>query len=98
MSYFTIIKLPTFLDERDGLTVLDGALPFEIKRTFWIYGADGQLRGGHRHVKTRQAMIAVTGTVSMYMNDGLRSETVVLEDPSHCLLVEPDRYHSIAQT
>ena len=43
MSYFTIIKLPTFLDERDGLTVLDGALPFEMKRTYWSYGADGQV-------------------------------------------------------
>ena len=95
MSYFTIIELPTFLDARGGLTVLDGALPFEIKRTYWIYGADGQVRGGHRHGKTRQALIAVTGAVSMYMNDGRRSETVVLNDPSHCLLVEPKDWHTM---
>jgi dTDP-4-dehydrorhamnose 3,5-epimerase-like enzyme len=95
MSYFTIIELPTFLDARGGLTVLDGALPFEIKRTYWIYGADGQVRGGHRHVKTRQALIAVTGAVSMYMNDGRRSETVVLDAPSHCLLVEPKDWHTM---
>ena len=95
MSYFTIIELPTFLDARGGLTVLDGALPFEIKRTYWIYGADGQVRGGHRHAKTRQALIAVTGAVSMYMNDGRRSETVVLNAPSHCLLVEPKDWHTM---
>ena len=95
MSYFTIIELPTFLDARGGLTVLDGALPFEIKRIYWIYDADGQVRGGHRHVKTRQALIAVTGAVSMYMNDGRRSETVVLNDPSHCLLVEPKDWHTM---
>ncbi len=95
MSYFTIIKLPTFLDARGGLTVLDGALPFEIKRIYWIYGADGQARGGHRHGKTRQALIAVTGAVSMYMNDGRRSETVFLNDPTHCLLVEPKDWHTM---
>ena len=95
MSYFTIIELPTFLDARGGLTVLDGALPFEIKRTYWIYCADGQVRGGHRHVKTRQALIAVTGAVSIYINDGRRSETVVLNDPSHCLLVEPKDWHTM---
>lgn len=95
MSYFTIIELPTFLDARGGLTVLDGALPFEIKRTYWIYGADGQVRGGHRHVKTRQALIAVTGAVSMYINNGRRSETVVLNSPSRCLLVEPQDWHTM---
>ncbi len=95
MSYFTIINLPTFFDARGGLTVLDGALPFEIKRTYWIYGADGQARGGHRHKKTRQALVAVTGVVSIYMNDGRRIETVVLNDPGQCLLVEPKDWHTM---
>jgi dTDP-4-dehydrorhamnose 3,5-epimerase-like enzyme len=95
MSYFKIIDLPTFFDLRGRLTVLDGFLPFEIKRTYWIYDSDGQVRGGHRHVKTRQALVAITGMVSMYMNDGLRSETVVLNDPSQCLLVEPKDWHTM---
>ncbi len=96
MRHFTIIDLPTFVDPRGCLTVLDGALPFEIKRTYWIYGADGQVRGGHRHTKTRQALIAITGTISMYMNDGRVSETVVLDTPSRCLLVEPKDWHTMS--
>jgi len=95
MSYFTTIDLPTFLDLRGGLTVLDGALPFEIKRIYWIYGADGQVRGGHRHVKTRQALVAVAGIVSIYINDGRCSGTVELNDPSQCLLVEPKDWHTM---
>lgn len=95
MSYFTTIDLPTFFDLRGGLTVLDDALPFEIKRIYWIYGADGHLRGGHRHVKTRQALIAVAGMVSMYINDGRCSGTVELNDPSKCLLVEPKDWHTM---
>jgi mannose-6-phosphate isomerase-like protein (cupin superfamily) len=93
MSYFNILHLPTFLDSRGALTVLDGALPFDIKRIYWICGADGKVRGGHRHVKARQALVAINGTVSIYMNDGRVSETVVLKDPGHCLLVEPKDWH-----
>jgi mannose-6-phosphate isomerase-like protein (cupin superfamily) len=95
MSHFTTIRLPTFLDARGGLTVLDGALPFEMKRTYWIYAADGQVRGGHRHVKTRQALVAVAGIVSIYMNDGRCSETVILDNPGQCLLVEPKDWHTM---
>ena len=76
MSHFTILNLPTFTDPRGALTVLEGALPFSVARTYWIYGADGQTRGGHRHRHTRQALIAVNGAVSIYMNDGITEETV----------------------
>lgn len=95
MTHFTILNLPTFEDLRGGLTVLDGALPFQVVRTYWIYAADGQTRGGHRHQHTRQALIAVHGSVSIYMNDGVTSDTVVLNNPGCCLLVEPKDWHTM---
>lgn len=95
MTRFTILDLPTFNDHRGALTVLDGALPFPIKRTYWIYGSDGQVRGGHRHRKTRQALIAITGTISIYMNDGVIIDTIMLDSPSRCLLVEPKDWHTM---
>jgi dTDP-4-dehydrorhamnose 3,5-epimerase-like enzyme len=95
MSHFAVLELPTFNDPRGALTVLDGALPFRIVRTYWIYGADGQTRGGHRHHHTRQALVAIAGTVTIYMNDGITSDNVVLESPSRCLLVEPKDWHTM---
>jgi mannose-6-phosphate isomerase-like protein (cupin superfamily) len=95
MSHFALLMLPTFTDPRGALTVLDGALPFVPVRTYWIYGADGQTRGGHRHTHTRQALVAVNGAVSIYMNDGVTSETVVLDKPGKCLLVEPKDWHTM---
>jgi dTDP-4-dehydrorhamnose 3,5-epimerase-like enzyme len=92
---FQILDLPSFGDARGMLTVLDRQLPFEVRRTFWIYGADGQVRGGHRHHKTRQALVALNGSVSIYMNDGTTSETVVLDAPGKCLLVEPKDWHTM---
>lgn len=95
MSHFTILNLPTFTDPRGSLTVLEKALPFQVVRTYWIYGSDGQTRGGHRHTYTRQALVAVSGTVTMYMNDGVTEETIVLGHPSQSLLVEPKDWHTM---
>lgn len=95
MSHFTMLDLPTFADHRGTLTVLEKALPFEVVRSYWIHGADGQTRGGHRHTYTRQALVAVHGMVTMYMNDGVTEETIVLRHPSQCLLVEPKDWHTM---
>lgn len=95
MSHFTVLRLPTFEDERGSLSVLDGILPFQIVRCYWISGADGQTRGGHRHIYTRQALIAVSGTVIIYINDGMTQETLVLDHPSKCLIVEPKDWHTM---
>jgi mannose-6-phosphate isomerase-like protein (cupin superfamily) len=95
MSHFTILSLPTFADARGGLTVLDRALPFDIKRTYWIYDAAGQTRGGHRHHRTRQALIAIAGSITIYMNDGHAIENIVLDSPGKCLLVEPKDWHTM---
>jgi mannose-6-phosphate isomerase-like protein (cupin superfamily) len=95
MAHFTILNLPTFADARGSLTVLENALPFAPVRTYWIHGADGQVRGGHRHTHTRQALVALSGTVTMYMNDGITSETIELKHPGQCLLVEPKDWHTM---
>lgn len=95
MSQFIVLKLPSFSDLRGSLSVIDSALPFPIVRVYWIYGSDGHVRGGHRHAQTRQALVAVSGQVSICVNDGVHSETVLLDHPSKCLLVEPDDWHTM---
>ena len=96
MSHFAIINLPTFTDPRGSLTVMERSLPFTVVRSYWIYGADGQIRGGHRHTHTRQALVCMVGTVKMYMNDGIVADTIELNHPSQCLLVEPKDWHTMA--
>jgi len=95
MSKFTILNLPTFADQRGALTVMERVLPFEIARVYWIYDAGGQTRGGHRHSVTRQALVAISGRVTIYMNDGITEETIVLDHPGRCLLVEPKDWHTM---
>jgi uncharacterized Rossmann fold enzyme len=96
MADFELLILPSHGDSRGRLTVQESALPFPVVRTFWITGAGGQTRGGHRHHKTRQALVAVTGAVSVYMEDGARSDTIVLDSPEKCLIVEPKDWHTMS--
>jgi mannose-6-phosphate isomerase-like protein (cupin superfamily) len=95
MARFKILNLPTFTDPRGALTVLENALPFDVVRSYWIYGADGETRGGHRHTHTRQALVAISGQVSIFMNDGVSSETIDLNHPGQCLLVDPKDWHTM---
>ena len=81
--------------DRGSLAVVDGILPFDIKRVFWIWGSDGLLRGGHRHHKTVQALVAINGVVEVFMNDGKESQTIHLTSPSEYLLVQPKDWHTM---
>ena len=95
MQRYTILNLATYSDGRGILTVLDKVLPFSIARVYWIYGADHQIRGGHRHKTSRQALIALFGEVSVYINDGIEEATVKLSEPNTCLLIEPKDWHTM---
>lgn len=98
MTDFTVLELPTFGDDRGVLTVIDGVLPFTAQRLYWIHGVEGQVRGGHRHHKTRQGLIAISGAVSIYLDDGTHQETVMLDSPHKCLVVEPEDWHTMTFT
>ncbi|MBX3657250.1 MAG: FdtA/QdtA family cupin domain-containing protein [Ramlibacter sp.] len=95
MSDFRLIPLRSSTDERGHLAILQDELPFAIRRVFWISRADGQLRGGHRHHTTRQALVAVSGSVTIHMDDGTKRSDIVLDRPDQCLLVEPEDWHTM---
>ena len=92
---FKIIKIPTFKETRGHLSVLDGTLPFDVKRTYWIYNTDGSIRGGHRHHETHQALVALAGTIEIFMDDGQKSDTIFLDRPDQALIVEPKDWHTM---
>ena len=92
-----LIDLKTFTDERGNLTVIE-KLPFDIKRVFYIYGVDDSVRGGHRHKKTRQAVVCLRGGCRIRgakMNLGQPRPDFALRYPSECLIIEPEDYHEM---
>ena len=94
-TYSKIIKIPTFEDKRGFLTVVENLLPFSIKRVYWIYGSDKNVRGGHRHKITRQALVALSGYVELKINDGIKESFFILDDPCKCIIIEPREWHKM---
>ena len=89
-----LIDLPTFTDARGALTVLEKAVPFAIRRVYFIHKAQG-LRGGHRHKSNRQVLIAVAGSVRISVNDGTKKDIFILGNPRQGLLMEAPDWHTM---
>jgi hypothetical protein len=92
VSYF--LDLPTYKDERGSLTVVEKILPFEIKRFYYIYNVS-EKRGGHRHKKSIQALICVSGSCEIYINNGKIKKTILLNSSDKCLILEPIDWHTM---
>lgn len=91
-----ILDLPTKTDQRGSLTVIEKILPFEIRRVYYIWGNSGNFsRGGHSHLETSQALIAVSGRCSIGLRRMGYSSEFILESPDKCLLLEPEDWHSM---
>jgi dTDP-4-dehydrorhamnose 3,5-epimerase-like enzyme len=89
-----IIDLPTFADSRGKLTIAQDLIPFKIERVYYIYDANS-IRGGHRHKSTTQALICLNGSCEIYINNGHKEATIVLDSPSKCLIVEKEDWHTM---
>ena len=61
-------------DERGKLVVIEGgeAIPFEIKRVFYIYGSDATVvRGQHANRESEFVLINVAGKSKVRITDGI---------------------------
>lgn len=68
-----IIQLPKILDRRGNLSVIEELqnVPFEIKRTFWIYDVPGDSqRGGHAYKKSEEFIVALSGSFDVVLDCG----------------------------
>lgn len=73
-----IIELPKFLDERGNLSFAQNNthIPFEIKRTYWLYDVPGgEARGGHAYRETEEFVIALSGSFDVIVDDGKEKKT-----------------------
>jgi hypothetical protein len=89
-----LLQLATHADPRGSLTVLEREIPFPIRRVFVIHGVpEGIRRGGHRHKRTRLALVCFAGSCVIDCEAPSGSTSHVLDTPSQCLLIEPEDFH-----
>lgn len=87
-----LVEIPQRGDARGGLAVAEigGALPFPVRRAYWIYGTKpGMSRGFHAHKKLRQLCVCMAGSVRFRLFDGKKAESVILDSPTIGLLIGP---------
>ncbi|MCQ2593887.1 MAG: FdtA/QdtA family cupin domain-containing protein [Treponemataceae bacterium] len=75
-----IIKLPQKVDPRGNLSFFENnaQIPFEIKRTYWIYDVPGgAARGGHAYKNTAEFVVALSGSFDVILDDGTGKEPQV---------------------
>ena len=68
-----LIELPKFLDTRGNLSFAENSkqIPFEIKRTYWLYDVPGgESRGGHSYRTNKELIIALSGSFDVVLDDG----------------------------
>ena len=85
-----IIELGRHHGATGNLTVVDNGktTEFNTERVFFIYDIPGGVsRGGHAHKTLRELIIAASGSFEVYVNDGEREKTFLLNHPSKALLL-----------
>lgn len=76
-----ILELPKFFDARGNLSFAENyqQIPFEIKRTYWIYDVPGgEDRGGHAFKENQEVVIALSGAFDVVVDDGENKKTFTL--------------------
>ncbi|MCB0692385.1 MAG: WxcM-like domain-containing protein [Saprospiraceae bacterium] len=87
-----IIDLPKIVDQRGNLTFIQypDHIPFQIKRTFWIYDVPGgEVRGGHAYKTQQEIIIALSGSFNVVVNDGKKTSTYHLHRSYNALYIPP---------
>ncbi len=85
-----IINLPKFLDARGNLSFVEqeNHIPFEIRRTYWVYDVPGgEQRWGRAFHKAEEFIVAMSGSFDVILDDGREKKTYTLNRSYYGLYV-----------
>lgn len=85
-----IIKLPKFLDTRGNLSFVEqkNHIPFEIKRTYWVYDVPGgEQRWGRAFKESQEFIVSLSGCFDVILDNGSAKQTFTLNRSYYGLYV-----------
>ena len=94
-----IIELPKFTDPRGNLSFVEqlNHIPFEIKRTYWIYDVPGgESRGGHAFRQNEEFIVALSGAFDVIVDDGKERKTFALNRSYYGLYIPAGLWREMA--
>ena len=95
-----IIELPKFLDARGNLSFAENykQVPFEIKRTYWLYDVPGGIaRGGHAEINNEELIISMSGSFEILVDDGKEQKTFTLNRSYYGLYIPNGLWREIKE-
>lgn len=95
-----IVELPKFLDARGNLSFAQiyTQIPFEIKRTYWLYDVPGGVsRGGHAEKNNEELIIALSGAFDIVVDDGTSTKTYTLNRSYYGLYIPKGLWREIKE-
>ncbi len=86
-------------DERGALVSLEQLselIPFDIKRVYYIFGTQENVRRGfHAHRNLQQVAFCVSGSCRILLDDGMEKQEVLLDHPANGLFIEQMIWHEM---
>ena len=98
MSLIKVVSIPPLGDSRGSLVAIESnrTMPFEIKRVYYIFGTKERVsRGFHAHRDLKQLAVCVTGSCRFVLDNGKKSDEVLLDNPTKGLMVEKLIWHEM---
>ncbi|MCU7842314.1 MAG: FdtA/QdtA family cupin domain-containing protein [Candidatus Thiodiazotropha sp. (ex Monitilora ramsayi)] len=80
-----LIELPSKPDARGNLSFIEGGIhiPFDIQRVYYLYDVpSGISRGAHGHRQLEQFILAMSGSFTITLDDGIDKKTFELNKPN----------------
>jgi oxalate decarboxylase/phosphoglucose isomerase-like protein (cupin superfamily) len=94
----TLIPIPTFSNPLGSLGVVEGVgeFPFSIKRVYFLHNVpEGAVRGSHAHKNLSQLIIALSGSLTVTLDDGFAPRVFELESADQGLTVPPGYWRTL---
>jgi dTDP-4-dehydrorhamnose 3,5-epimerase-like enzyme len=101
MSFYRMVQLlqlPKNFDRRGNLSFLESNkhIPFDIKRTYWIYDVPGgETRGGHAYKNLHEIVIALSGSFDVHVESAAGVEKYSLNRSYMALYLPPGTWRSL---
>ncbi|WP_433779253.1 sugar 3,4-ketoisomerase [Flavobacterium anhuiense] len=93
-----IVSLPKIHNNAGNITVIENniTIPFDVRRVYYLYDIPmGSERGGHGHYTLQQYIVALSGSFTFVLDDGVCKKEVFLNDPSKALHIRPGIWREI---
>lgn len=90
MNYPKMFNLPKIPDARGNLSFIEqeNHIPFEIRRTYWLYDVPGgESRGGHAYINNQEFIVALSGGFDVIIDNGTERKTYTLNRSYYGLYV-----------